>query len=58
MLGEEAEPDWVQFQSSVFVHRVLFGVDHDVQRFLDSPTVSCREQYYGGERVDLLDIKL
>ena len=35
MLGEEAEPDWVQFQSFVFVHRVLLRVD--VECFLDSP---------------------
>ena len=35
VLGEEAEPDWVHFQSFVFVHRVLFHVN--VQRFLDSP---------------------
>ena len=27
VLGKEAEPDWVQFQSFVFVHRVLFHVD-------------------------------
>ena len=52
-LGEEDEPDWVQFKSSDFVHRVLFGVD--VQCFLDSPAVSYREHYDAGERVDLLD---
>ena len=33
VLGEEAEPDWVQFQSFVF-HRVLLRVD--VECFLDS----------------------
>ena len=35
VLGEEAEPDWVQFQSVVFVHGVLLRVD--VECFLDSP---------------------
>ena len=35
VLGEEAEPDWVQFESFVFVHRVLLRVD--VECFLDSP---------------------
>ena len=35
MLEEEAEPDWVQFQSFVFVHGVLLRVD--VECFLDSP---------------------
>ena len=35
VLGEEAEPDWVQFQSVVFVHEVLLRVD--VECFLDSP---------------------
>ena len=35
VLGEEAEPDWVKFQSFVFVHRVL--VRMDVECFLDSP---------------------
>ena len=35
MLGEEAEPDWVQFQCVVFVHGVLLRVD--VECFLDSP---------------------
>ena len=35
VFGEEAEPDWVQFQSFVFVHRVLLRVD--VECFLDSP---------------------
>ena len=34
-LGEEAEPDWVQFQSFVFVHRVLLHLD--VECFLDFP---------------------
>ena len=33
--GEEAEPEWVQFQSVVFVHGVLLHVD--VECFLDSP---------------------
>ena len=27
VLGEEAEPDWVQFQSFVFVHGVLLPID-------------------------------
>ena len=35
VLGKEAEPDWVQSQSFVFVHSVLFHVE--VQSFLDSP---------------------
>ena len=35
VLGKEAEPDWVQFQSFVFVHSVLLRVD--VECFLDSP---------------------
>ena len=35
VIGEEAEPDWVQFQSVVFVHGVLLRVD--VECFLDSP---------------------
>ena len=35
VLGEEAEPDWVQFQSFVFVQRVLLRVD--VECFPDSP---------------------
>ena len=35
VLGEEAELDWVQFQSVVFVHGVLLRVD--VECFLDSP---------------------
>ena len=35
VLGEEAEPDWVPFQSFVFVHTVLLRVD--VECFLDSP---------------------
>ena len=35
VLREEAEPDWVQFQSFVFVHRVLLCVD--LECFLDSP---------------------
>ena len=35
VLGEEAEPDWVQFQSFVFIYRVLLCVD--VEYFLDSP---------------------
>ena len=35
VLGEEAEPDCVQFQYVVFVHGVLLRVD--VERFLDSP---------------------
>ena len=33
VLGEEAEPDWVQFQSFVFAHRVLRV---DVECFFDS----------------------
>ena len=36
VLGEEAEPDWVQFQSFVFVHTVLLRVD--VEFFLDFMT--------------------
>ena len=35
VLGKEAEPDWVQFQSFVFVQGVLLRVD--VECFLDSP---------------------
>ena len=35
VFGEEAEPDWVQFQSFVSVHRVILRVD--VECFLDSP---------------------
>ena len=36
VFGEEAEPDWVQFQSRfVFAHRVLIRVH--VECFLDSP---------------------
>ena len=35
VLGEEAEPDWVHFQSVVFVNGVLLRVD--VECFLDSP---------------------
>ena len=68
VLEKEAEPDLVQFQSFVFVHRVLFRVD--VQRFLDfvlflpfdlikagstQTETSLLKQYVAGERVDLLD---
>ena len=52
-LGEGAEPDWVQFQSSVFVHRVLLGID--VQRFIDSPFHAVNNNYDAVERVDLID---
>ena len=42
VLGKEAEPDWVQFQSFVFVHTVLLRVD--VECFLDSPLQTWRSQ--------------
>ena len=52
VLGEEAEVDWVQFQSFVFVDGVLLRVDGEC--FLDSPLQTVT---FANDHVDIVEMK-